>query len=186
MVAFSRSAASIDIEHPNLEKINGNALNQKDLEKPIAKCEVVIQTLGVPLNIDLIKGPIKLFSNATKNIIQLMEQYKVSRLISVTGYGAGDSYSSIHPLQKVGFKLVFGRAYSDKDIQESLIKNSLLDWTIVRPGVLINCSKLKNYKVLEKPADWRNGIISRYSVADFIIGQVEQQTYIRKCPVLVA
>jgi uncharacterized protein YbjT (DUF2867 family) len=32
------------------------------------------------------------------------------------------------------FRFFLGRAYDDKDVQERLIKDSALDWTIVRPG----------------------------------------------------
>lgn len=185
VTAFSRSAKSIGIEHKNLEKINGNALDKNDLEKVISGSDIVIQSLGVPLNFNLLTGPISLFSESTVKIIEIMKESNVKRLISVTGFGAGDSISSIHPLQKIGFNLVFGRAYNDKTIQEELIKNSSLAWTIVRPGVLTNCNKEREYKVLDKPEDWRNGVISRHSVADFIIKQIDDKSYINKAPVLI-
>ena len=60
----------------------------------------------------------------------------MKRLICVTGFGAGDSRASISCLQRLPFQMVFGRAYADKSVQERLIKDSSLDWTIVRPGVL--------------------------------------------------
>ena len=184
--AFSRSVDSINLEHPKLEKISGDALVAADVEKVIADCDVVIQSLGVPFNVELFTGPITLFSESTKHIIAAMKSLKKKRLIAVTGFGAGDSRASIHPLQRVGFNLVFGRAYGDKDKQEQLIKESSLDWTIARPGVLSNCAKSKNYKVLTKSQDWRNGMISRYNVADFLVKQAESDSLVRESPVLVS
>lgn len=103
--------------------------------------DAVIQTLGIPANARMLTGPIDLFSTTKTTLLPLMQELGILRLISVTGFGAGDSRSSIAPLQRLGFDLVFGRAYCDKDIQEQLITQSGLDWTIVRPGVLINTRK---------------------------------------------
>jgi putative NADH-flavin reductase len=109
----------------------------------------------------------------------------VSRLICVTGFGAGDSRSSISCLQRIPFQLVFGRAYEDKSLQERLIKESLLEWTIVRPGILTGGPKTGRYEILVNPSQWRNGNISRSDVADFLVRQINDRTYVGKAPVLV-
>jgi uncharacterized protein YbjT (DUF2867 family) len=83
------------------------------------------------------------------------------------------------------FRFFFGRAYDDKDVQEDLIKNSPLDWTIARPGVLTNGSRTKRYKVLQEPSQWRNGTISRSDVAHFLVQQIQNRAYVGKTPVLV-
>lgn len=114
-----------------------------------------------------------------------MKDAGMRRLISVTGFGAGESRSRIPTLQRLGFDLVFGRAYGDKDIQENMIKQSGLDWTIVRPGVLINTRKVGRYRILVSPEDWRNGIVSRSDVADFLVKQLTDDTCLKKAPVLV-
>ena len=109
----------------------------------------------------------------------------VKRLICVTGFGAGDSRASIGCLQRLPFQIVFGRAYEDKSLQERLIKESGLDWTIVRPGILTGGPRTGRYKVLAEPSQWRNGIISRSDVADFLVRQIEDGSYVHKAPVLV-
>ena len=109
------------------------ALDSKDIEEALNGIDVVIQTLGVSLG-DLFR-PVSLFSDATRILVSAMESKGVKRLICVTGFGAGDSRESISCFQLVPFRLVFGRTYDDKSLQERLIKNSSLDWTIVRPGV---------------------------------------------------
>ena len=81
---------------------------------------------------------------------------------------------------------MFGRAYDDKSRQEELIKQSGLDWTIARPGVLLNGARTTRYKVLRDPSEWRNGFIARANVADFLVRQIVDQTYIHKSPVLVS
>ena len=141
--AFARSASGIAIpDDQYLERYDGDALNQTDVETGIANCDAVILTLGVPANLKMLTGPITLFSKATRTLLRAMKSQGVNRVICVTGFGAGDSYDSINSLQRLGFNAVFGRAYADKTIQESLIRSSDLTWTIVRPGVLCNFDKL--------------------------------------------
>jgi putative NADH-flavin reductase len=109
----------------------------------------------------------------------------VKRLISVTGFGAGDSRASISCLQLLPFRFFFGRAYDDKDVQERLIEDSALDWTIARPGVLTNGSRTGRYKVLKEPSQWRNGTIARADVANFLVQQIEDRACVATKPVLV-
>jgi putative NADH-flavin reductase len=181
--AMSRSASSINLHDAKLEKVQGNALNQQDVEAALAGVDAVIMTLGVGLG-DLFK-PIHLFSEATRVLIAAMKIKGVARLICITGFGSGDSRSSIALLQRIPFKVVFGRAYNDKSLQEQMIKESGLDWTIARPGVLLNGPRTGRYKVLRAPSEWRNGIISRANVADFLVKQIENRAFIHASPVLV-
>ena len=83
-------------------------------------------------------------------------------------------------------QLLLGRAYDDKDVQEVIVRRSGLDWIIARPVILTNRPKTGRYKVLDVPKDWRSGVISRADVADFLVKQVEDATYLRKTPVLTS
>ncbi|MEM6413530.1 MAG: SDR family oxidoreductase [Pseudomonadota bacterium] len=183
--AFARSADQIPVKNERLQKIRGDALNKNDVERAVRGVDSVIQCLGVPLDFKLLTGPITLFSEATKVLIPVMQNANVRRIISVTGFGAGDSEAAIGLIQKLPFNLLFGHAYTDKSIQEKIVKESGLDWTIARPGVLTNGAKSKTYKVLFESGDWRNGVISRASVADFLINAIETESLVRKEPVLV-
>jgi putative NADH-flavin reductase len=181
--AFARSASIIDISDHKLEKVRGDALKTKEVEAALIGVDVVIQTLGVGLS-DLFR-PVHLFSGATRVLIPAMKAQGVKRLICVTGFGAGDSRARISGLQRMPFQLIFGRAYDDKSLQERLIKKSELDWTIARPGVLTGGPRTGRYKVLADASQWRNGIISRSDVAEFLVRQIEDRSYVHRAPVLV-
>ena len=181
--ALARSAKSIAISNPSLEKIRGDALKIEDVETALVGVDVVIQTLGVGLG-DLFR-PVHLFSDATRVLIEAMKSLDVKRLICVTGFGAGDSRESISCLQRLPFQTVFGRAYDDKSLQEQMIKENELDWTIARPGVLTNGPQTGHYQILSEATQWHNGIISRADVAEFLVRQIGDETYIRKTPVLI-
>lgn len=181
--ALARSATAITVSNPILEKMQGDALKPENVEAALAGVDIVIQTLGVGLG-DLFR-PVHLFSDATRVLIAAMRRQGVKRLISVTGFGAGDSRASISCLQRLPFQIVFGRAYDDKSLQEKLVKESELDWTIARPGVLTSGPRTGSYRVLAAASQWRNGIISRADVAEFIVRQIGDGAYIRKTPVLI-
>ena len=181
--ALARSASAIAVSNPSLEKMPGDALKTEDVEAALVGVDVVIQTLGVGLR-DLFR-PVHLFSDTTRVLIAAMGSQVVKRLICVTGFGAGDSRASISCLQRLPFQIVFGRAYDDKSLQEKLIKESELDWTIARPGVLTNGPRTGRYRILSEATQWRNGIISRADVAEFLVRQIGDQTYIRKTLVLI-
>jgi hypothetical protein len=61
----------------------------------------------------------------------------------------------------VAFHLLLGRVYDDKDVQERIVRNSKLDWVIVRPVILTDGLKTNAYRALVDPRDWTCGFISR-------------------------
>ena len=63
---FSREATKVNLSNPNLHLLAGDALNEGDVNAAIEAKDAVVQTLGVPLNLRLIVGPINFFSSATR------------------------------------------------------------------------------------------------------------------------
>lgn len=180
---FARSAGRMEVTGPNFDPFPGDALNAADIAAALDGIDVVVQALGVPGK-DLL-GPVTLFSRSTGVLVPAMESAGVARIIAVTGFGTGDSRDAIGLLQRVPFRLVLGRAYDDKDVQEMRIRRSSLEWTFVRPGILTPGSASGRYKVLTDPASWRNGLISRADVARFIVGEIDRPAHVRKAVVLV-
>ncbi|TNC10810.1 NAD(P)-dependent oxidoreductase [Methylobacterium terricola] len=182
--AFARSAGRIALSDPNLERFPGDALSAPDVAGALEGIDAVVQALGVPFR-DLL-GPVRLFSDATNVLVPAMEQAGVRRLVAVTGFGTGDSRQAIGPLQRLPFRLVFGRAYDDKDAQEMRIRRSSLDWTFVRPGVLTGGPATGRYQVLDRPSSWTNGLVARADVAQFIVRDVESRDHVGRAVVLIS
>jgi putative NADH-flavin reductase len=183
--AFARSASGISLTSPHLAKVKGDALRAEDVNAVIRGADAVIQTLGAKASFGTLTGPIRLFSDATRMLITAMESSGVARLICVTGFGAGDSREHMAAWQRLPFELLLGRVYADKAVQEMMIKRSSLDWVIARPGLLTNGPRTGHYKVLDKASEWRTGSISRADVADFLVRQIEDDSYLRKTPALI-
>ena len=113
-----------------------------------------------------------------------MKETDVKRLICVTGFGAGDSRGRGGFVYTLAFHLLLGRVYDDKDVQEWFVRRSKLDWVIVRPVILTDRPKTNAYRALVDPRDWHCGFISRADVADFLVKQIDDDTFLYKTPVL--
>ena len=167
------------------EAFAGDALDPDTVQVALDGVDVVVQALGVPLSLDLLTKPVTLFSEATRVLLPAMTAADVGKLVCVTGFGAGDSRQSINVLQRLPFDVVLKRDYDDKSIQEEVFEASELDWLIVRPGVLTSGPASSKYRVLTKPHEWRNGIVARADVADFIINRIEAGELGREKPVVI-
>ncbi len=182
--AVSRSATAIRLRDPKLEKLDGDALSRDTVEHALVGVDAVIQTLGAPSAPPQIFSGTRLFSAATRILVDAMEASPVRRLICVTGFGAGDSRGYGGLLYNAGLCLFLGRVYADKDVQERIIRRSRLDWTIVRPTILTNGSLTGRYRVLVDRRDWTSGFISRADVADFLVTQIDDASLLRTTPTL--
>jgi putative NADH-flavin reductase len=183
--AMARSASAIRLRDPKLEKLDGDALDQHTIEPALAGVDAVIQTLGVSPTPELILGGTRLFSVATRILVNAMEASAVRRLICVTGFGAGDSRGRGGLLYNAVLCLILGRIYADKDAQEWIIRQSRLDWTIIRPTILTDGQRTGAYRVLVDARDWRAGFISRADVADFLVKHVNNASLVHETPALI-
>lgn len=183
--AFARSADQIRLDDPNLERFTGDAIVAADVRRALSGMDVVIQTLGVKAGPEMVMRGTNLFSKATRVLVEAMQAHGVSRLVALTGFGAGDSRNQGGCLYDLGFNAILGRVYDDKNVQEHLIRSSDLAWTIARPVILTNRPATQRYQVVLDPADWSPGTIARADVADFLVRQVSSDEYLRKAPVLI-
>lgn len=182
VTALLRNPDKFEMQHDRLRKLKGDVLELKSLEAAMQEQQVVISSLGTK-KIGL--KPVTLFSEGTKNLLQAMEHHGVKRLICITGIGAGDSKGHGGFLyDKLILPLVLQRIYDDKDRQEAQIRQSNLDWVIVRPGLLTNEPAKGDYRVLTDLTGVTAGKISRADVAAFVLQQLTGDRYLRQTPLL--
>jgi putative NADH-flavin reductase len=180
VTAFARNPEKLDQEHDKLEVIKGNVLEFASVERAIQGQDIVLCTLGMPAIMD----KSRLRANGTKNIIRAMEKHGIKRLICQSALGVGDSYE-ILPFYYRYFiiPLFMRRLYADHNIQENYIKDSQLDWTIVRPGNLTDGEHTGSYQhgftAKNKTITLK---ISRADTADFMLKQLADNNYLHKTP----
>ncbi|MFL4470085.1 NAD(P)-dependent oxidoreductase [Tateyamaria armeniaca] len=170
--AFARGAddlAASDLVEP----FRGDALDRDSVASALDGVRAVIYALGIKERLAMLWEEETLFSQSTRLLIPEMQKAGVSRLVAVTGFGAGRSKSAMSSLEQLGHRAVLGRPYKDKDRQEELIMESTLDWTIARPVILTKGAR-SDPRILREPETWRNGLISRASVAVYLIEAIEK------------
>ncbi|MGB5362628.1 MAG: SDR family oxidoreductase [Aureibaculum sp.] len=183
VTALVRNPVKLKIDHPNLKVIKGNILERDTFEQAIKENEVVISALGhkrffIKTNI---------LSEGTKNIVNAMEKHKVKRFICITSMGVNDSRFRLglyYTLFVIPVILLF--YFLDKEKQERIIRQSYLDWTIVRPGQLTNGKKRTTYRHGSKLGSYIfTKMVSRADVAHFILQEVKNDKYIKKSPSII-
>lgn len=180
--AMSRSP--INLGAPRVVKISGDATSRADLETAIQGGDVVIQTLGLAMGPQYLTGT-TLFSTATRALVEAMKARGPKRLVVVTGLGAGDSRGKLGFVYDAMFAVMLKRVYDDKDVQERIVRDSGLDWTIVRPGVLQDGPATGRARAITDPKAWRAGPVRRADVGRFLVEEAETGTFRGKTPLLV-
>ena len=181
--AFARGADRLDSTEL-IEPFPGDARNSDDLARALDGVRAVVFALGITERLSMLWEEETLFSQTTRCLLDEMREAKVRRLVSVTGFGAGRSASAMSWIERTGHRAILGKPYADKSRQEAMIVASDLDWTIVRPVILTKGPRSTAYRVLREPKTWRNGLISRASVAHYLIDAVEKDLDVRADVVL--
>jgi len=151
-----------------VKRMQGDVLSVESLAEAMRGQHAVISSLGSKISLK----PITILSDGTRNMVTAMRGSGVRRFVCVTGIGAGDSkghggFLYDHLIQP----FLLNQVYLDKTRQEAVVRESGLEWTIVRPAQLTNgpARGPMAYRVLSD----LNGItatkISRKDVADFTV-----------------
>jgi len=177
ITTLSRSEVEIE-ENKSLKMILGDATNKADLLKAIQNAEAIIVTLGTSKNMK----STSLFSDFAKLIVEIDKENKIDiPFIFVTGFGAGESKNYVSWAVKMFLKYLLKDVYADKTNMEEIITHSDLNWTVVRPGRLLDKELIEKYRIENKLFKGINiGGINRADVADFLIKQAENQTELKK------
>ena len=181
ITVMARHAAGFASSVSGVRTVMGDASDATDVDRATAGHDAVVWTVGVGPS----RRPVQVFSRGTQFLLAAMGRHHVRRLICVTGIGAGDSkghggflYDRI--LQPVFMKSI----YEDKDRQEAQIRESALDWTIVRPAALTNGPATGLYQALTSMHESRARRLSRADVAEFIVANLAAPEYVRKTVLL--
>jgi putative NADH-flavin reductase len=177
VTAFVRNPDRMMTDDPKVRIITGDVLNPKAVEEAVRGQDAVVSCLGAGL-----KGRIR--SEGTRNIIRAMERTGVTRLISQSSLGVGDSRSNLNAYWKhLMFGLLLRKAYADHGLQERYIRESRLDWTIVRPAALAEGEATGEYLHGFSPdAKQLTLTISTGDLGEFIVGELEEATYVCEAP----
>lgn len=181
VTALVRNPHQFEMQHDRLHILKGDVLNLGSLQAAMSNQQAVVSALGSKLS----RNPMTLLSEGTKNMVQAMQQQGVRRFVCITGMGAGDSKGhGGFVYDKLILPLILKEVYKDKDRQEAVIRDSNLDWIIVRPAQFTNGIATGNYHVFTDLTNVTASKISRADTADFVLKQLSDDRYLHQTPLI--
>ncbi len=179
IVGFVRDSQKMTITHDKLSVVQGDVLDAQAVSGAVQGAEAVLVALGSKPD----TKPTTL-TGGTVNIIAAMKMYGAKRLVIESSFALSGSPQGMAFLKAAGTPentmSVFKPMIDDKIGQEKAVRESGLEWIIVRPLSLTNGAKTGTYRVGEnldvKPGD----SVSRTDVADFMLKQVGSSDWIGK------
>ena len=172
VTVFVRSVTKIESVESNLHIVQGDVFDADAVARTVANHNAAIICLGSTNLRDKTTLTI-----GTKNVIDGMVRHNVGRLVILSAAGVAESWAQISWLSRILFKTMLRNLFADHHTQEALVKESPLDWTIVRAAVLKDEPASKDYTASNTV---KVGYINRADVADFLVNQVTDTTYIKQ------
>lgn len=180
VTAFVRRPERLGETDQRLAIVKGDVTT--DLEvvaRAIRGQEVVISSLGRGLSL----RSHGLIAQSVRIVVPIMEREGVRRLIFISAFGVGDSFRDAPPFMRLMFRVMLHSIYADKAIGEETVRGSTLDWTLVQP-VQLTSGPRSGYRAGERLPIRGFLRVSRADVADFIVEQVGDPTFLRKAVVI--
>lgn len=169
-----------DLEGAKL--VAGDARDEAALRKAVKGQDAVVSALGTPASPF---REVTLLSTATSALVGAMKVEQVARLVCITGMGAGDSAGhGGFVFDHLVFPLLLRKVYVDKNRQEAIVRDSGLDWVLVRPSVLNDKPRRDTIRTLTDLSGFHGGSISRQDVAKFVVDQLRADTWLRRSPLI--
>jgi uncharacterized protein YbjT (DUF2867 family) len=162
--------------------IVGDARDGKVLREALKGRDAVVSALGTPASPF---REVTLLSAATRALVSAMKAEQVSRLVCITGIGAGDSAGHGGFLfDNLIFPLLLRKVYADKNRQEAIVRDSGLDWVVVRPSILNDKPGRNTVRALTDLSGFHGGTVSRADVASFVLDQVRADAWLHRSPLI--
>jgi putative NADH-flavin reductase len=178
-----RNPNNFQINDPLVEVVKGDVTNYSSIHTLLKGCQAVISTLGlgVPASEPTI------FSQATTNVIQAMNEYNVLRYIVTTGINVDTPYDKKSP--KTAFATDWMRknyptSTANKQSEYDILSNSNVNWTLVRLPLIEQTDE--SGQIIVSLEDCLGNKISATDLADFLIEQLSTATFVKKSPFIAS
>jgi putative NADH-flavin reductase len=175
VVALVRKAGTFDLQR-GLREVRWIGVDDAAaVRTAVGDADVVISALG-----GVEKGPTTVCTDAVRTLIPAMHAAHVGRLIAVSAHGVLETHD--RSLYSMAVWSGVAEKMKDKESMEELIVASDLDWTVVRPPMLNDRPATGKYRAGEHlPIRvWHS--IGRADLADFLVREAEQASFVHRYP----
>lgn len=139
VTAYARRATGDD---GRVRHVAADVLDMDALRKAMIGQDAVAVTLGIsdnPFRVRLTRratSSLDVRSRGTRAVVEAMHEHNVQRLVVQSTFGIGETYAQLPLTLKAFFTVAIRPQVDDHQRQEQLVRDSGLDWTILRPTVL--------------------------------------------------
>jgi uncharacterized protein YbjT (DUF2867 family) len=178
--AMVRNPSSLPLTHPLLDIVQGDIMQPKTFERYLNGQDVVISTLGVRGGSPFNDKPVTLYSEGNAHLIEAMKKCGVTRAFFISA--SAIETSPLLPFYARWATKVLQRLlrhmYADQAIMEDIVRNSGIEYTIIRPPRLTDKPATGHYRVCLNGFLKNSLSISRADVAHFMIHSLDDhRTY---------
>ena len=181
VTALVRTPDKLAPHHKQLTVIQGDIRDPEKVSLAVTGAEGVISVLGPTDN----QGEF-VVSQGVNHILQAMSQHNVRRLLVSIGAGVrdpNDRPTAVHAFFGVLVKLLSRNAYEDMARVDRVVRASDVDWTIVRVPRLTDAPKTGKIRCGYVGKELGTQL-SRGDLAEFMLSQLADSTYVRKAPAI--
>lgn len=171
-VAVTRRPDDFPFSDPGLTVRGADVHDAEALVHAVAGADAVLSTLGVPFTGE----PVDTYSAGTANIVAAMQSTGVRRLVVVSSTGAyhypgrtGAPFA-LRLVEPVITRTIGKAVYDDIRRMETIVRDSGLDWTIVRPSGLFDLPYVTEYRAGE--VDPVGAYTSRSDLAHYLLSVI--------------
>lgn len=178
--ALVRDPAKLTIQSEHLTVIRGDVLDADSVDSTVAGSDAVLSVFGQ------VKGsPPTLQTDGTKLIVAAMHAHGVRRIVTLSGGGlraeGHDHPKAPDKIIRFLLKTLSGHVLADAEHHLEALEASGLDWTVVRGPRLTENPGKGSYRV-----GWvgvnASTQISRDDLADFLLTQADDRTFVGQLP----
>ena len=193
VTVFVRDPSRMSARHERLRVVVGDAIEAEPVREAVAGNEAVISVLGArqlsnPLRPGSPGDPKGPASVGSANIVAAMKEHGLERFVCQTAWGVGESKEDAGFagafFMKVLVPPLLRDEYADKEAQERIVRQSELEWVIVRPMLLTNGPWTNGYRARADLKPGRRPYVSRADVADFLMRQLTDEAFVHKTPAI--
>jgi uncharacterized protein YbjT (DUF2867 family) len=168
VTAFARSPDKLKISSAKLTKRRGDFHDANSVMSAVEGHDAVIITASFT-SFRAFRDIPNYFSKGTRHVIDAMKKHGVKKLVILSALGVGDSRALLPFIPRViAADFLLKQPFRDHDLQETMARESGLDWVVARPGRLTNgAAKRRYFKTAAIEAVPSS--ISRADVADFLV-----------------
>ncbi|MBA0054068.1 NAD-dependent epimerase/dehydratase family protein [Streptomyces sp. AJS327] len=179
VTAVVRDPGRLDVRHERLEIVTAEVTDDATLRPAVRGRDVALSALGATGN-----RTAGIASRGTRAILRALEAEGVPRYLGVSAVPVGPTPPGENPLFRVTLaplvRRVFREVYADLAAMEAVIRESSVEWTIVRPPQLTDESLSGSYQRSMGGAVPRSHRIARADLAHAMLAMVDEAATVRQ------